>query len=112
MAATSASAGVVEVLVSFYRCGEENAFERHRSRIPIGKEQRNITDAKKHLINFFGISQMATSLGMGNFELKLYRLARNARGKTKNLHILTQHQWEMEVPLLVSDETQSELNGE
>ena len=66
MAATSASAGVVEVLVSFYRCGEENAFERHRSRIPIGKEQRNITDAKKHLINFLGISQMATSLGIGN----------------------------------------------
>ena len=112
MAATSASVGVVEVLVSFYRCGEENAFERHRSRIPIGKEQRNITDAKKHLINFLGISQMATSLGMGNFELKLYRLARYAHGKTKNLHILTQHQWEMEVPFLVSDETQSELNGE
>ena len=61
---------------------------------------------------FFGISQMATSFGMGNFELKLYQLARNAHGKTKNLHILTQHQWEMEVPLLVSDETQSELNGE
>ncbi|PFX27448.1 hypothetical protein AWC38_SpisGene7874 [Stylophora pistillata] len=75
MAATSASVRVVEVLVSFYRCGEENAFEMHGSRIPIGKEQRNITDAKKHLINFLGISQMATSLGMGNFELKLYRLA-------------------------------------
>ena len=112
MAATSASAGVVGVLVSFYRCGEENAFERHRSRIPIGKEQRDVTDAKKHLINFLGISQMATSLGMGNFELKLYRLARNTHRKTKNLHILTQHQWEMEVPLLDSDETQSELNGE
>ena len=47
MATTSAPAGVVEVLVSFYRCGEENAFERHRSRIPIGKELRNITDAIK-----------------------------------------------------------------
>ena len=47
MAATSALAGVVEVLVSFYRCGEENAFEKHRSRIPIGKEKRNITDAIK-----------------------------------------------------------------
>ena len=113
MAATSASAGVVEVLVSFYRCVEENAFERHRSRIPIGKEQRNITDAKKHLINFLGISQMVTSLGLENFELKLYRLARNAHGKTKNLHILIKrHQWEMEDPLLLSDETQSELNGE
>ena len=99
------------LLVSFYRCGEENAFERHRSRIPIGKEQRNITDAKKHLVNFLGLSQMAISLGMGNFELKLFRLARNAHVKTKSLHILTQHQWEMEVPLLVSDETQSELKG-
>ena len=61
MAATSASAGVLEVLVSFYRCGMENAFERHRSRTPIGKERRNIRDAKKHLINFLGISQMAIS---------------------------------------------------
>ena len=112
MDATSASAGVVEVLVSFYRCGEENAFERHRSRIPIGKEQRNITDAKKHSVNFLGISLMATSLGLENFELKLYRLARNAHGKTRNLHILKQHQWEMEDPLLLSDETQRELNGE
>ena len=84
MTATSTSAGVVKVLVSFYRCGEENAFERHQSRILIGEEQRNITDAKKHLINFLGISQMATSLGMGNFEFKLYRLGRNAHGKTKN----------------------------
>ena len=63
------------------------------------------------MINFLGISQMATSLGMGNLELKLYRLARSAHGKTKNLRILTQQQWEMEVPLLVSDETQSELNS-
>ncbi|KAK2562278.1 Transposon TX1 uncharacterized 149 kDa protein, partial [Acropora cervicornis] len=70
--------GSYEVFVSFYRCGEENYFERHRSRIPIGKEQRNIKDAKKHLINFLGISQMATSLRMGNFVLKLYRLAGNA----------------------------------
>ena len=70
MTATSASAGVVEGLVSFYRCGEENAFEKHRSRIPIGKEQRNITDAKKHLINFLAILQMATSLGMGNLTAK------------------------------------------
>ena len=62
--------GVVEVLVSFCRCSQENAFGRHRSRIPIGKEQRNVTDAKKHLLNFPGISQMATSLGMENFELK------------------------------------------
>ena len=27
MAATSASAGIVEVLVSYYRCGEENVME-------------------------------------------------------------------------------------
>ena len=111
MAASSASAGIAEVLISFYRCGEEDAFERHRSRIPIGIDQRNLTDARKHMINFLGISQMATSLGMGNFELKLYRLARSAHGKTKNLRILTQQQWEMEVPLLVSDETQTELNS-
>ena len=77
-----------------------------------GKEQRNITDAKKHFINFLGISETATSLGMGNFELKLYRLARNTHGKTKPEFTYTQHQWEMEVPHVVSDETQSELSGE
>ena len=78
----------------------------------IDKEKRNITEAKKHLINLLDLSQMATSLGMGNSELKLYRLARNAHGKMENLLILTQHQWEMEVPILVSEETQSELNSE
>ena len=74
--------------------------------------KRNVTAAKKHIINFLGVSQMATPLGLGNFELKLYRLARNGHGKVENLHIFTQHQWEMEVPLLVSEETPSELNGE
>ena len=47
MASTSASAGVVKVLVSFYRYGRENAFERHRSRIPIGKEQKNYNGRKE-----------------------------------------------------------------
>ena len=70
MASTSTSAGVVKALASFYRCGEENAFKRYRSRITIDKEQRNMTDAKKHLINFLGISQMATSLGMVNWIAK------------------------------------------
>ena len=94
---TSASAGVVKVLGSFYRSGEVNTFERHRSRIPVGQDQRNVTEAKKHMINFLGLSQLATSLGMGNFELKLYTLARNTHGKIENLHILTQQQWEMGV---------------
>ena len=74
--------------------------------------KRNVTAAKKHIINFLVVSQMATTLGLGNLELKLYRLARNDRGKVENLHIFTQHQCEMEVPFLVSQGTQSELNGE
>ena len=36
-------------LVQFYRSGEENACERHCSRVSIDKEQNNIVERKKHL---------------------------------------------------------------
>ena len=40
------------VLVSFYRNGEQSAFERHQSRVPFDKTQDNIFAVKKHLTNF------------------------------------------------------------
>ena len=50
---------------------------------------------------------------MGNFELKLYRLAGSAHWENEEFtYPYATYQWEMEVPLLGFDETLSELIGE
>ena len=56
MAATRGfSSGVVNVLVSFYRNGEDFAFERHRSSVTFGlASQSNVVAIKKHLTEFLG----------------------------------------------------------
>ena len=48
---------------------------------------------------------------MPQYDLKLYRLCRGVSGTVENYHILTDQQWLLEVPFLLSD-TSSELNGE
>jgi len=50
-----ASSGVVNVLVSFYRSGEDSAFERHRSRVTFDlAKQSSVAAFKKHLTEFLG----------------------------------------------------------
>ena len=45
-----AASGVVKVLVSFYRSGEDSAFERHRSRVTFDlAKQSSLAVVKKHL---------------------------------------------------------------
>lgn len=102
--------GIVKVLVSFYRHGQDGAFERHRSRVPVDLEQQSsVAQLKKHLIDFLGLKEHARKFGLGAFALKLYRLA---KGKTvENFAIVTDGQWKLEVLNLLSDESQSELNG-
>ena len=47
--------GVVKVLVSFYRSGEDSAFERHRSRVTFDlSKQASVAAVKKHLTEFLG----------------------------------------------------------
>lgn len=102
--------GIVKVLVSFYRHGQESAFERHRSRVPVDLEKHSsVAELKKHLIDFLGIKEQVQKFGLGGFALKLYRLA---KGKTvENFAIVTEGQWKLEIPNLLSDEGNSELNG-
>ena len=50
-----AASGVVKVLVSFYRSGEDSAFERHRSRVTSDlAKQSSVAAVKKHLTEFLG----------------------------------------------------------
>ena len=63
-AATAASSGfspgVVKVLVSFYRSGEDSAFERRRSRVTFDlSKQFSVAAVKKHLREFLGLNELA-----------------------------------------------------
>ena len=108
----AALCGVVKVILSFFRHGEEGALvERHRSRPTVNfDEQRNISIFKKHLCHFLGEKEQAVNYGCGTYELKLYRLAKRG-GKTENYAIITQGQWELEFLNLIAEEGNSELNG-
>ena len=57
------------------------------------------------------LNELALKFGMAEFELKLFRLQRSSNGKTENYSIVTQQQWEMEIPFLLRQEGQSEFNG-
>ena len=68
------SSDVVKVLISFYRSGEDSAFERHRSRVTFDlASQSNVAAVKKPLTEFLGIKEVAMKFGMVNFDLKLFR---------------------------------------
>ena len=67
-----AASGVVKVLVSFYRSGEDSAFERHRSRVTFYlAKQSSVAAVKKHLMESLGLSGLTLKFGKANFELKL-----------------------------------------
>ena len=56
--ALSDVSGIVKVILSFFRHGEEGAFERHRSRISVSCEKhRLLKDMKKYVTKFFGGNQ-------------------------------------------------------
>lgn len=79
------SSGVVKVLASFYRSGEDSEFERHRSRVTFDlASQSNVAAVKKHLTEFLGIKELAMKFGMVNFDRKLFKLKRISNGKTEN----------------------------
>ena len=94
MASSTCVGGILKVLVSFYRHGEEQAFERHRSRVTFDQEKHlNINSMRKHLRDFLGLPYLTQKFGVPDFEIKLFRLSRSS-GKVENYNI-----------------NQSELNG-
>ena len=52
----------------------------------------------QHLIEFMGTKQQAEKVGLGGFDLKLFRL-KKIDGKAEHFAIVTKTQLEMELPL-------------
>ena len=100
------------MIVSFFRTGEEVAIERHRSRVLVDKDKHTrVFEFKKHLTELLGLKEQALQFGISGFSLKLFRLAKYSTGKCENFAIVTDGQWQLELPNLISDEGSSELNG-
>ena len=86
----SARFGVIKAIASFYRIDSGTAFERHRSRIPINcDELETVQSLKKHLVSFLGLKELAMKFGLGDFDLKLYRMAPKQGGRSENFAILS-----------------------
>ena len=75
--------------------------ERSRSRVCINsKEHENAISFCMHIITFLEIKEQAHSLGVPDFELKIFRLQIN-NGKGKNYLIQTQAQSDLERASLI-----------
>ena len=98
----AANAGVIKAIVSFYRVNSDTAFERHRSRIPIN-DLNTVHALKKHLIQFLGLKELTIKYGLGDFDIKLYRMAPKPGGKSDNFAITTDDQWKLELPSMLDD---------
>ena len=81
---------------SVFPTGEEVAIERHHNRVTNTREYLNL----KNMTEFLGLKEQSLQFGIGGFSLKLFCLI-----------IVTDRQWELELPKLLSDEGSSELNG-
>ena len=105
--------GIVKVIVSFFRKGEEVAIERHRSRVPVDKEtHKGVSELKQTSYRvFLGVKEQVHQHRISGFSLKLFCLAKSPAGKCENFAIMTDGQWQLELPNLISDESSSELNG-
>ena len=93
----AANAGVIKAIVSFCRVNSDTVFERHRSRIPID-DLNTVHALKKHLIQFLGLTELTIKYGLGDFDIKLYRMALKPDGKSDNFAITTDDQWKLELP--------------
>ena len=105
------SCGVVRVIASFFRKGQDTPIERHRSRVPIDSvKQSSVVELKRHLTEFLGLKELTLKYGIGGFAVKLFRLAKSSSGKCENFAIVTDAQWQLELVSLLADESTSELN--
>lgn len=101
---------VLKAVVSFYRTGEERPSERYKARLKVQEEHRTLSAFKKNVIDFLGLNEQARKFGLGQFDLKLYRLAKIS-GKIENYSLSTQQQLDLELPLLLDSDSESELNS-
>jgi len=60
-------------------------------------------------VSFLGLKELASNW-LGDFEIKVYRMAPKPGGKSDNLAITTDDQWKLELPSML-DDTGSEMNS-
>ena len=86
----------IKCVVSFFRVGESASFERFRSRMPVEECNDNLGRFKKTLSGvfffffFFWLTEACQRHGLGDFELKLFRLSKLSK---ESYAIQTQFQW-------------------
>ena len=86
-----------------YRVYSDAEFERLRSHIPINNDFIQTVESclmKKHLVaflDFLGLKELATKYGI--------------RGKTENFAITADGQWQLELLIMLAEETSNVLNG-
>ena len=59
---------------------------------------------------FLGLKELARKFGLGDFDIKVFRMAPKAGGESVNFAITTDDQWKLELPSLL-DGTGSEMNS-
>ena len=81
---------IVKADIRIYRKGEEKPIERYKACISVTEDntKQGIDHFKKHQADFLRLKEKASKLGLGSFDLKLYRLVKR-NGKTENYRILT-----------------------
>ena len=57
-----------------------------------------------------GPKELSIKYGLGDFDIKLYRMAPKAGGKSDNFVITTDDQWKLELPSML-DYSGSEMNS-
>jgi len=62
------------------------------------------------ILAFLGLKELARKFGLGDFDIKVFRMAPKAGGKSVNFAITTDDQWKLELPSLL-DGTGSEMNS-
>ena len=101
---------IVKAVISFYCTDEEKPIEKYKVSIKIEEQHRLFLSFRRNVIDFLGLNDKARKFGLGSFDLKLYCLAKFC-GKMENLNILSQQQLELELPVLLTSDRESELNG-
>jgi len=66
--------------------------------------------SKKHLVAFLGLKELARKFGRGDSDIKVFRMATKAAGKSDNFAITTEYQWKLQLASLL-DGTGSEMNS-
>ena len=70
-------------------------------------EVNTVHALQKHLVSFLGLKELASKYGLGDFDIKVYRMP---GGKSDNFAITTDDQWKLELPSML-DDTGSEMNS-